>query len=57
MDAPVVLAHVGPVHEAAFVVVPLVLLGVILYVGRRRDMNDDVGRGGPGSDRDDTPTT
>ena len=40
MEAPVVLAHVGPVHEGVLVGVPLVVLVVILLVGRRRAAQD-----------------
>ena len=34
---PVVLAHLGGAPEAATIVVPLLLLGAILYAGRRKE--------------------
>ena len=45
------LAHVGPVHEAAFVLVPLLAFGAILYAGRRRAAAEEaLGRVGDDED-------
>ncbi len=36
-----VLAHMGGVDEVAFVVVPLAVMALLSWLGRRRGANDD----------------